>query len=134
MSRHGLIVTGARAVSPDRADEVRAALRRHLAPHTHYRNKCDVYVGDAPGVDAIARGMFEHVPNVRLHVFEASWKQHGRAAGPIRNQEMVDYARSGHVIGMLEYMAFPGPQSRGTWDCIKRMADAGIDGRVFGVR
>lgn len=47
----------------------------------------------------------------------ADWTLHGRAAGPIRNQEMVD-------SGADLVVAFPG--SRGTADCLRRARAAGI--------
>jgi hypothetical protein len=49
----------------------------------------------------------------------ADWARHGRAAGPIRNQEMID-------AGADVCLAFPLPQSRGTVDCIRRAKEAGI--------
>lgn len=49
----------------------------------------------------------------------ADWKQHGRKAGPIRNQEMAD-------AGADLCLAFPLPGSRGTWDMVRRAEAAGI--------
>lgn len=49
----------------------------------------------------------------------ADWQAHGDAAGPIRNQHMVD-------LGANECAAFPQPGSRGTHDCIRRAKTAGI--------
>jgi hypothetical protein len=49
--------------------------------------------------------------------YPADWDKHGKAAGPIRNQQMVDKAPS--------YMiAFPG--GAGTRDCARRADEAGI--------
>lgn len=49
-----------------------------------------VVTGDASGADAIARWWAERQAGVELVVFDADWKQHGRAAGPIRNKAMVE--------------------------------------------
>lgn len=49
----------------------------------------------------------------------ADWEKHGKAAGPLRNQEMVD-------LGADVCLAFPMPDSRGTRDCIRRARAAGI--------
>ncbi|MFI7628430.1 DUF2493 domain-containing protein [Microbispora rosea] len=49
----------------------------------------------------------------------ADWQQHGDAAGPIRNQAMVD-------LGADECAAFPKGGSRGTADCMRRAEKAGI--------
>jgi hypothetical protein len=56
---------------------------------------------------------FKHLP------FEADWHTHGRAAGPIRNQRMIDEGKPELVI------AFPG--GRGTEDMKRRARDAGIN-------
>lgn len=50
--------------------------------------------------------------------FPADWDKHGKAAGPIRNQQMVDKGPS--------YMiAFPS-SGTGTRDCARRADEAGI--------
>ncbi|SEC67707.1 Uncharacterised protein (plasmid) [Tsukamurella tyrosinosolvens] len=49
----------------------------------------------------------------------ADWDMFGKAAGPIRNQEMVD-------LGADVCLAFPETGSRGTWDCVRRAENAGI--------
>jgi hypothetical protein len=49
----------------------------------------------------------------------ANWDRYGRAAGPKRNQEMVD-------LGANICLAFPMPGGRGTQDCIRRARKAGI--------
>jgi hypothetical protein len=50
--------------------------------------------------------------------FPANWKEHGRRAGPIRNQTMLDEAKPFCVI------AFPG--GRGTDDMKQRAREAGV--------
>lgn len=57
--------------------------------------------------------------------YPANWHRHGRAAGPIRNQEMID---AHPEIGLC--LAFPMEGSRGTWDCVQRAELAGIKVRV----
>jgi len=49
----------------------------------------------------------------------ADWTRLGKAAGPIRNQEMVD-------AGADMVYAFPTPASRGTLDCMARAWVRGI--------
>lgn len=55
---------------------------------------------------------------LRVLEFKADWKKHGKAAGPIRNQKMIDEGRPDAVI------AFPG--GRGTADMVRRAEAAGI--------
>jgi len=50
--------------------------------------------------------------------FPADWKKHGRAAGPIRNQKMLDEGKPDLVV------AFPG--GRGTADMVARARSAGV--------
>jgi hypothetical protein len=76
-------------------------------------------VGDCPtGVDLIVRQwcLFNRVPH---EVFRADWDLYGRAAGPRRNQSMID-------SGAQECIAFPLGSSRGTWDCVERAMSRGI--------
>lgn len=79
--------------------------------------------GDAPGVDTQAKELFQkwglpHEPH------PANWKTHGRAAGPIRNQEMVD-------LGADLCLAFPAVDSRGTRNCARVAQEAGIPTEVY---
>lgn len=106
-----VIVCGGRDYA-DR-DTAFAALDRFRAAH----GLTCVIQGGAPGADRLAYEwghsrmvMVEHVP--------ADWKAHGKAAGPMRNQQMVGIHRPDAVI------AFPG--GRGTADMIKRAKAAGL--------
>lgn len=56
--------------------------------------------------------------------FPAPWDTHGKAAGRIRNDWMVDYVR--RQPGEKMCVAFPDPDSRGTWDCVSQARKAGI--------
>lgn len=57
-------------------------------------------------------------------VYKADWNVHGKAAGPIRNQQMLD-------TGIDLVLAFPTKNSRGTWHMIKIAKAAGVEVRVF---
>lgn len=82
----------------------------------------------SPSLDALihggARGTDEgasqwgHSEGIKVLAFLADWKKHGKAAGPIRNQKMIDEGRPDVVI------AFPG--GRGTADMVRRAHGAGI--------
>ena len=56
--------------------------------------------------------------------FPADWEKYGKAAGPRRNTAMVG-------VGGDLCLGFPGPQSRGTWDCLEKAANAGIETRCI---
>lgn len=67
--------------------------------------------GGAPGADTLAKtwAAISGIPELQ---FLALWQTNGRAAGPIRNQQMIDEGKPELVI------AFPG--GRGTADMVKR--------------
>lgn len=73
-------------------------------------------VGDATGADAHARD-WAQATGTPLRVFQADWKKHGVAAGPIRNGAMVAFGLDGCV-------AFPG--GRGTADMVRQCEKAGV--------
>jgi len=104
-----VIVTGGRAYA-DRARVFAVLDAIHAeTPIALLRHGC------ATGADALAQAWAEeHVPQ---SYWPADWKKHGNAAGPIRNQAMVD-------AGADLVVAFPG--GRGTVDCVRRARKAGI--------
>jgi hypothetical protein len=76
--------------------------------------------GGAPGADWCAH-LWASSPIGRCKEveFPADWKAHGRKAGPIRNQRMIDEGKPDLVV------AFPG--GRGTADMVKRAKAAGLE-------
>jgi hypothetical protein len=54
----------------------------------------------------------------------ANWDEFSKAAGSIRNQEMVD-------LGAELCLAFPLAGSIGTWNCVNKAKKAGIEVRIF---
>lgn len=74
--------------------------------------------GDARGADRMAQRIGQDLGLVD-EPHPADWTQYGKAAGRIRNAEMV---RAGADI----CIAFPLPDSVGTWDCVRRAKTAGI--------
>lgn len=81
--------------------------------------------GDCPtGADWYARNWAERRAHVSLPVIHephpADWKTHGKAAGPIRNEEMAS-------LGADVCLAFPLGESRGTRDMINRARNRGIE-------
>lgn len=80
-------------------------------------NGTKIISGGAPGADAIAID-WAAVHWTQLEVYEAEWEKHGRAAGPIRNQRMLDEGKPDKVL------AFPG--GTGTADMVRRARAAGI--------
>jgi hypothetical protein len=117
-ARARLIVTGSRGLQDrDLVWDALAVARWELGPLT-------VVHGAAPGADRLA------VEWVRQHrhldctdePHPAQWQRLGRAAGPVRNQDMVD-------AGAAVVLAFPLGRSVGTRDCMARAVKALIEVR-----
>lgn len=73
--------------------------------------------GAARGADTLAEQWAE-ANGVTSNAYPADWKRDGKAAGPIRNQRMLDECKPHLVI------AFPG--GKGTADMISRSEAAGV--------
>jgi hypothetical protein len=112
-----VIVTGCRHWEPEQLAErvIKGLVARHGAA------RLVIVHGACPtGIDALfARVAAEHL--VAVHPFPADWRTHGKKAGPIRNQAMVD-------AGAALCLAFHRdlPNSKGTGDCVRRALAAGI--------
>lgn len=51
----------------------------------------EVVCGGAKGVDTLGKD-WAVLRGIPVKIFPADWETHGKAAGPIRNAEMADYA------------------------------------------
>lgn len=74
--------------------------------------------GDACGADWLARSWAKWM-GLKYEGYPADWKNHGRAAGAIRNQQMLEEGKPDLVI------AFPG--GTGTADMVRRAEKAGVE-------
>ncbi len=95
--------------------------REHLAlalnrMHADRRFTVVIHRG-ARGADSLA-GEWAAAHGIDVVVEQARWKEEGRAAGPLRNQRMLELHRPDFVI------AFPG--GRGTADMKRRASAAGL--------
>lgn len=78
-----------------------------------------VITGAASGADTVAADLASSM-GLATFTFPADWERHGKAAGPLRNQRMLDEGRPDVVY------AFPTASSRGTWDMVERARKAGL--------
>ena len=85
-------------------------------------NREEIVSGGAAGVDSIAEKAATKTGKA-VKVFPADWKRHGKAAGFIRNQQIVDYCD--------ELVAFWDGVSHGTEHSIKLAREAGKPVTVF---
>lgn len=78
-------------------------------------NPSVVIEGEAPGADTIARQVAEKL-NVEVLKFPANWQKYKKAAGPIRNAQMLKEGDPDVVIACHNDLK----NSRGTKDMVKR--------------
>lgn len=85
-----------------------------------------VIQGGANGADALARKIAEEQGWQSITV-EAEWDKYGLAAGPIRNQRMIDEYKPDICLAFHTDLS----KSKGTLDCIKRANRVGIPIHLF---
>lgn len=51
----------------------------------------EIVSGGASGADALGEA-YAILNGIQIKMFNADWNKHGRAAGPIRNRQMAEYA------------------------------------------
>ena len=89
--------------------------------------KIVMITGDARGTDQTGnRYAYEH--GYSLQKFPAKWKTYGKAAGPIRNAQMLKFASCAHPV----LVAFWDGKSRGTRNMIEIAKQADVS--VYTVR
>jgi YspA, cpYpsA-related SLOG family len=99
-----VIIAGSRHIK-DRLGLVRAIAQSRF-------DISEVVSGTATGVDQMGEA-WALAHDVKVKQFPADWTKHGKAAGPIRNAEMADYADAAIILW--------DSQSRGTLNMIKNM-------------
>ncbi len=106
----------------DRAEMQRWIEHRVLdATHASRPVTCLVH-GGAHGADMVA-GAWARLNNIEQRVYKPDWKTHGKAAGIMRNDEMLNIEKPDMVL------AFPG--GRGTEHMVSIASDVTHTVRVF---
>jgi hypothetical protein len=86
--------------------------------------------GEARGADRIAHDIALEMGFIKgktLLSFPADWQKYHKAAGPIRNQQMLDEGKPNRVIAFHSNIT----ESKGTKDMVERARKAGIEVMVF---
>jgi hypothetical protein len=91
------------------------------------RNKRLVVIeGQARGADTMAgdwaEEAVESLEDVDHWPFPADWEQFGKAAGPIRNRQMLTEGKPDVVIAFHDFI----PNSKGTKDMVEIAKEAGV--------
>jgi hypothetical protein len=90
---------------------------------TGHEEPCDTIIqGNARGADRMAAAACEGYDDINVDDFLANWAEHGKAAGPIRNQRMLDEGKPDVVVAFHDSLA----TSKGTADMVRRAVKAGL--------
>jgi hypothetical protein len=79
--------------------------------------------GMAPGADRIAYEIAKKL-GILVEEYPADWAAQGKAAGPIRNQQMLREGKPDRVVALP--VGSLVMDSRGTWDMVRRARAAGV--------
>ncbi len=82
--------------------------------------------GGCRGADTLAESICDEM-DLFSEVYQADWKKHGKAAGPIRNQQMLTDGKPDVVIAFHPSIE----TSKGTGGMVKLARDAGLPVAVF---
>ncbi len=85
--------------------------------HEQLGDRLSLVSGAAKGVDTLARDIAQQ-RGIPLTEFPANWAQYGRAAGPIRNKQLVQASDA--------VLAFSAPTSTGTRNTITLAEKQGL--------
>ena len=87
-------------------------LHEVIAAEFNIKDIKEVISGGADGADLLGE-LWAETHQIPIRIFQADWKKHGKAAGPIRNAEMAIYAD--------EAVVFWDGESRGSKNMIENM-------------
>ena len=82
----------------------------------------EIISGHASGADTFGEE-FARIEGIKYSVFKAEWKRYGKAAGPIRNREMLNYAMEETPV----IIAFWNGTRRGTKNMVEQARKAGAE-------
>jgi hypothetical protein len=108
-----ILICGSRHIDPYRA------LYSLLAWQHTDASGWTIIHGDAPGADQAAKRIARDI-GCWCEAFPADWVRHGKRAGPIRNQQMLDQKPD------LVIACIAGRMTRGTGDMVGRARKASV--------
>lgn len=118
-----LLIAGSRDFTD--AETFRNVLRPVLREMRRSGEVPTIVEGGAKGADALARAHAE-ANGIDVIEIRADWKKYGRAAGPKRNDAMVEFIQ-GRGIALY----FWDGKSKGTKQCIESAKKAGVPVLVY---
>ena len=87
-----------------------------------------VIEGEALGADSLSREAAKDL-DIPVLKFPAEWEKYGKAAGPIRNKQMLEEGKPDYILAFHNDIQ----KSKGTVNMIKQAEKSGIPGKLIGV-
>ena len=106
----------------DNYDKVKETVKSLVDEH----GKIIIIEGGAKGADTLAKNAAIEL-GIEYREYKADWKRYGRAAGPKRNQLMIDTENPDLVIAFHEDLE----SGKGTKDMLKRAEKAGVKTIIY---
>ena len=85
-------------------------------------NEVEIVSGHCEGADMLGE-LYAEKHGIICKVFPAEWENYGRAAGPIRNSQMIEYASESAIPIVV---AFVSPRTKGTTDTVNKAIKRGF--------
>ncbi len=95
-----------------------------------HQDQIELVSGGCEGTDKMAERYAEE-NSISISVFNADWKRYGRAAGPIRNRQMIDYIKDSDHSYVI---AFTSDRTKGTRNTIELASKNSIEVFQFDYR
>lgn len=105
----------------DRNWKDRILIMQHIIMASGFTFDVTIIEGEADGADTISKEVAITM-GMAVEGFKADWKQYGKAAGPIRNQKMLDKGKPDIVLAFHDDLE----HSKGTKDMVRRAELANI--------
>lgn len=85
-------------------------------------NEVEIVSGHCEGADMLGE-LYAEKHGIVCKAFPAEWEKYGRAAGPIRNSQMIEYASESAIPIVV---AFVSPRTKGTTDTVNKAIKRGF--------
>ena len=122
----GVTEEGASTSEVELAASQRRSIRVRIELLSCETTHVEVIVGDALGADSYAE-LAARSLRLDVMIVKAQWHKYGREAGPIRNQQMLDFKPNLVIAFHRDLLA-----SKGTADMVRRARKAGVTVEVIG--
>lgn len=102
---------------------------KHMLSLDILKKRCMLIAGGQTGIDSLVKPFCKKHKHfyAEFPALEWEWKELGKISGPMRNERMYIFGDPQYVI------AFPGPESIGTYSCLRIAIKLQIPHDVFKV-